>query len=309
MQASGSAVIDPVTGRPPIPAMTSAAERECYYRLIMDGAARGAVVELGAWLGASTAYIAAAMRDSGTGRRAFVFDKFEEKARHTDKLKAFYGADAVPSMSNFDRYAANLGELTDHVETRKGQIEDIRWSGGEIAVLIADAPKRVPAISAVLTTFGDHLAIGATMAWQDFGHFPSYDIPACLYRIRDHIEFVEAVVPGTTMVFRVRSRWARRDVSRDALTPKRWKAAEIDAAWRYWSDLVPAVNRARFACGRALFLHDIGQVEKAEEALDRIVDTSAAEIASKWRYLLEVRPDLVRRYQSLFDILVTRGAL
>jgi hypothetical protein len=40
------------------------------------------------------------------------------------------------------------------------------------------------------------------MAWQDFCHFPSYEIPACLYRLRDHLEFVEAVVPGTTLVFR-----------------------------------------------------------------------------------------------------------
>ena len=58
------------------------------------------------------------------------------------------------------------------------------------------------------------------MAWQDFCHFPSYPIPACLYRLRQHIEFVEAVTPGSTLVFRVTSQWDADEVSPAALALK-----------------------------------------------------------------------------------------
>lgn len=296
-----------VTGRPPIPAMTTDAERECYYRLVRDGAAKGEVVELGAWLGASTAYIAAAIRDAGVSRKAHVYDKFQVKPSHEKKLEAFYGGKA-PGGPSLGQYQANLGPLLEFVETHPGQIEAMRWRHGKIAVLISDAPKRVPAISAVLTEFKDALS-GAVMAWQDFCHFPSYDIPACLYRIREHIEFTEAVVPGTTMVFRVTSPWGAGEVSREALTPKRWTADEIAKAWAYWLKVVPSEKASLFECGRALFLVDIGKVDPAKALLNRLLDEDADGIVPKWQYLHDGRSDLVKRYRPLFDVLASRGLL
>lgn len=304
MQASAS-----VTGVPPIPAMTTDAERECYYRLVRGGADKGEIVELGAWLGASTAYIAAALRDAGVARKAHVYDKFQVKPSHEKKLKAFYGDGKAPKAPSLDQYRANLGPLLEFVETHPGQIEELRWRLGKIAVLISDAPKRVPAISSVLTTFRGALEPGAVMAWQDFCHFPSYDIPACLYRIRSHIEFAEAVVPGTTMVFHVTSPWTAGEVSRDALTPKRWTADEIDKAWAYWLKVVPAEKASLFECGRALFLIDLGKLDPAKALLSRLVDEDPDGIAPKWKYLHDGRPDLVKRYRPLFDILAARGLL
>jgi predicted O-methyltransferase YrrM len=70
-----------VTGVPPIPAMTTDAERECYYRLAKEAAGKGAIVELGAWMGASTAYIAAGIRDSGAAARfTFTTSSFRSPA-------------------------------------------------------------------------------------------------------------------------------------------------------------------------------------------------------------------------------------
>jgi hypothetical protein len=34
--------------------MTTDAERECYYRLAKEAAGKGTILELGAWMGAST---------------------------------------------------------------------------------------------------------------------------------------------------------------------------------------------------------------------------------------------------------------
>jgi hypothetical protein len=173
--------------------------------------------------------------------------------------------------------------------------------------LICDAPKRVKEIAPVLDTFRKALQPGSIMAWQDFGHFPSYAIPACLYRIRYHLEFVEAVVPGTTMVFRVKSQWKAEEVSPNALSLNAWSVAEIEEAWAYWFEFVPQEKRGLFACGAAMFLCDIGQSEEGVKLLYRIWADERPNIIKKWRYLRESRPDFLTRYAPLFEYLERQG--
>jgi hypothetical protein len=219
-----------VTGVPPIAAMTTDAERECYYRLTKEAAGKGAIVELGAWMGASTAYIAAGIRDSGVQTKAHVYDHFKSKPGHIAKVQAFYdkeGIDKVPTGPCLETFKDNLGPLNAFIEPHPGEIEAMNWTGGPISLLVTDAPKRVPAISAVMTALRNPLQPGSLMAWQDFCHFPSYEIPACLYRLRNHLEFVEAVVPGTTLVFRVKSQWNLAEVTKSALALSRWTPDEI----------------------------------------------------------------------------------
>jgi hypothetical protein len=292
--------------------MTTDAERECYYRLTKEAAGKGEIVELGAWLGASTAYIAAGIRDSGVQTKAHVYDKFESKIGHIDKVKAFYekhGLDKAPTGPCLQSFRNNLGPLIDYVEPHAGQIENMQWDGKPIALMVTDAPKRVPAISSVLTKLRDVLKPGAIMAWQDFCHFPSYEIPACLYRLRDHLEFVEAVVPGTTLVFRVKSQWDLAEVTQPALAVNRWTPAEVGQAWDYWKAFVPQEKAALFHCGGALFLCDIGFPREAVAWLANIYQAEAGAIMKKWKYLKSKRPDLVVRYQPLFQYLEGQGAL
>jgi hypothetical protein len=288
--------------------MTTDAERECYYRLVKENAHKGQVIELGAWMGASTAYIAAGVRDSGGSIKAQVYDQFISKAGHIGKVQAFYdkhGLDKVPVGPSLQAFKDNLGPLLEYVTPHQGRIEQMTWNGEPISVLITDAPKRVPQISSVLTTLREGLRPGSIMAWQDFCHFPSYEIPACLYRIRDHIEFVEAVVPGTTLVFRVKSQWAAEEVSLDALALSRWTAEEIDDAWILWSQFVPLEKLALFRCGRAMFLCDTGRPDAALKVLGGLYDIDS--VVKKWRYLKGARPDFLKRYAPLFQYLERQG--
>jgi hypothetical protein len=290
---------------PAIPAMTTDAEREAYYRLAMEASGKGAIVELGAWLGASTAYIAAAIRDSGVACKAHVYDKFQARPGHDRKIREFYSKQggSAPAGLSIEQFKANLGPLLSYVTVHTGLIEHMEWGGEPIALLVADAPKRVPQISAVLTELREALRPGAVMAWQDFCHFPSYEIPASLYRLRDHIEFVEAVVPGTTLVFRVKSQWRLDEVSRDALALERWSASEVFEAWHYWLDFVPAEKANLFRCGAAMFLSDIGHPKLAGVALRGVAESRPADVVKKWGYLRANRPDFVTRYAGLFDLM------
>lgn len=301
-----------LTGVPPIPAMTTDAERECYYRLAKEAAGKGGIVELGAWMGASTAYIAAGIRDSGVQTKAHVYDQFISKPGHIGKVQAFYdklGLDRVPVGPSLEAFKSNLGPLLGCIEAHQGKIEQMQWGDEPIALLVTDAPKRVPAISAVLTKLRNALQPGAIMAWQDFCHFPSYEIPACLYRLRHHLEFVEAVVPGTTLVFRVKSQWNLAEVTPSALSLDRWTPEEISEAWTYWEQFVPAEKIALFECGATMFLCDIGCSDFAVPALDLLYRRQAEAILPKWRYLWNERRDFRTRYKSLFDYLESQGAL
>jgi hypothetical protein len=296
-----------------IAAMTSEAERACYYRLARECAPKGEIVELGAWLGASTAFIAAGIRDSGIGRKAHVYDQFISKPGHLAKVKAFYdrvGIDKVPVGPSLEAFKDNLGPLLSYVEPHQGKIEGMRWDRGPISLLVTDAPKRVPAISAVLMALRDALEPGAIMAWQDFCHFPSYEIPACLYRLRDHLEFVEAVVPGTTLVFRVKSQWHLAEVTKAALALSRWTPEEIKEAWLYWNDFVPPEKFWLFQCGAAMFACDIRDPDWGVALLRGLTSDGGLDaVTTKWRYLKANRPDFLVRYQPLFAYLEEQGAL
>lgn len=305
------APIDTVTGRPLIPAMTSDAERQCYYRLAREAAGKGAMIEFGAWLGASTAYMAAAMRDAGAAQKVHTFDKFLSKQGHIYKVKEHYekrGIDLsnAPIGDAFEAFKAYLGPLLQNVEPHKGEIEDERWGDEPIALIVNDAPKRVPAISAMLTNFRGGIRPGTVMAWQDFCHFPSYEIPASLYRLRGHFEFREAVYPGSTLVFAVASLWEPGEVTKASLAVESWTPAEIAEAWDYWLDGRVHPQKADvFRCGAAMFLCDIGEPAKAVDALAAVEPTRA--VVKKWAYLRERRPDFVERYRPLFEYLDGRS--
>lgn len=300
---------------PLIPAMTSDAERQCYYRLAQEAAQNGEVIEFGAWLGASTAYIAAGYRDGGGQGAVQVYDKFQSKPGHVRKVREFYdkkGLDlaGIPIGDAFDHFRHNLGDLMHYVEAHPCQIETIKWGDAPIALIINDAPKRVPAISAVLTNFRKGIREGTVMAWQDFCHFPSYEIPACLYLLRDHFESVEAIVPGSTLVFRVKAPWDAADVSAKALSLDQWTPGTVEDAWNYWtSNFVPAPKVPLFMCGRAMFLCDIGYPDEAVEALDQVYSGDYEAIIPKWKYLHRERPDFRKRYAPLFSYLAGKGVL
>jgi hypothetical protein len=280
-----------------IPAMTTDAERLCYYRHTLDCASRGAVVELGAWLGASTAYIAAGIRDAGAKTKAQVYDRFVWKPEAHNKK-----AGGPLGMSQLDAFRQNLGPLLEYVDVHPGELNSLRWNGGDISLLVCDAPKRIAEISTALTTFTGSMPVGSLMAWQDFAYFPSYDIPAALMRLSRHVAFVEAVYPGTTAVFRVEQPWTAKDVSPSALALEQWTADEVEAAWSDWDARLPEPMRPRFACGAAMFLCDLGAVDRARRHLAAVVTAHPGEVLPKWRYLITERARLMERYRPLVEV-------
>lgn len=289
--------ISPEVDKRHIPAMTTETERREYYDLALKGVKKGAVIELGAWLGAATVWLAAAMRDSKTGKRVQVYDRFYWDPDHERKAP---GAGEGGLLEAFKR---NLGDYLAYVAVHQGDIRKMKWTGGPIGCIIFDAPKRIPAISHTLTEFADHVQSGTYMAWQDFAHFPSYEIVASLSRLEaaGNIKFLHAVYPGTTAVFKVVKPWAREQVTESGLALKLFGSHfDIEKIWEEWFERLPEPLRGPFFCGAALFLCDLGRKDRARDIMRALIHSHYSQILPKWRELKEHRPDLVQRYEPLF---------
>lgn len=232
-----------------IPAMTSDAEREIFRRLAREQAAKGAIVELGAWLGAGTVAIAAGIRDAGVRNVVHSYDRFRWNPRQHPAKAGFNVRDL------FAAYRENLAEFAPYVTPHKVEIEAAGWDSGPIALLVCDGPKRLKPVRHVLATFGPWLRTGSVTAWQDFCFPPAYAIAACLYMLRDRLEYREAV--DYTVVLKVRRSWAEHEVPRDLA----WPVGEVSNALNYWQQCLPPSCYAGVACGAAMMLSDMGQVQ------------------------------------------------
>ena len=281
-------------GADDIPAMTTPAERYSLYLLAKQAAANGAIVELGAWMGAVTVYLAAGVRDSGIDTRVYTHDRFEWKPVHTVKA----GADLTHRM--LAQFRANLGDLGRHVTIRQGDFRDATWRGHAIGALVLDGPKRVKEIVKTLPIFEAGLRAGTLLAWQDFAHFPSFDLPAALTRWEDAgaVRFCEAVYPGTLAVFEMRRRFRPEELGA-GIRLEDWGEQEIVDTWARWTARLPEGQRARFRCGAALFLCDRGWGERGAAVFRDALALGQEDIVRKWHIIRVQRPAYAARYPTL----------
>jgi hypothetical protein len=280
-----------------IPAMTTEAERFVSYQLARNAAGHGEICEIGTWLGAATVYIAAGIRDSGFSQKLHAYDRFKWMPNHDAKAG---GPLARPMIEQFKM---NLGPLLDLVEIHAGELINLPWTGGPIAFLAADGPKRTREISFTLTSFP--VMPGGHMAWQDFGYFPSYDLPAAFAKLEatGKVELVDFVYPGTTAVFKVLEPWEESEVSTNALATKPWLPADILSVWKGWEARIPEAARPRFMCGAALFLFDQGAKKQAQELFADLVSKHRSEIVPKWKYLRRAKSSFSVQYAPLYQVI------
>lgn len=279
-----------------IPAMTSEAERRCFYLHTVEQNHHGYVVELGAWLGAATAWIAAGVRDSGVDRQAHVYDRFKWNPNQHNRK-----AGGPLKQDMLCQFRENLGPLLQYVVPHKCEVEDIKWDYGNVSLIVFDAPKRSEVISEALTIFADWVYSGTILAWQDFTHSASFDIPATMSRLGGKVEFVEAV-PGSTVVLRVLETWDKSEVTREALARKRWRPKEIEDAWDRWLPHLPEEMAAHFLAGKAMFLCEAGAHDRARAIIREVLHKYGDTIVPKWREMKTHRASyFVQRFAPLFN--------
>lgn len=130
-----------------VPSMISPEERQLYYWLARNVADQaGAIVDLGCFLGGSTACLAQGAAARPLSLPIHAYDRFTAGERQ--KRKHLY-AHGVAPFEGDDVYAFAVDYLSpwaDQVTLHRGEIPDIGWSGEPISLLVFDAGKR-PATS------------------------------------------------------------------------------------------------------------------------------------------------------------------
>lgn len=157
-----------------IPGEIVAAERTLYRSLTEAGyRGNGAIVEVGALVGASSACLADGLEANTTvpAIRKFihVFDRFEV---YPHLAENFFPANGIHGYKVGDsflpEYEANVAPWAKMLVVKQADAFDIKWDGGPIEILFIDCAISAAAYQHFIDTFYPHLIHGALIIDQDF---------------------------------------------------------------------------------------------------------------------------------------------
>ena len=134
------------------------------YRLARDGEGNGAIVEIGSWMGLSTAWLAAGSKAAGR-EHVHAVDVF-------DGGPMLKGEDAIRNEgTTYHRFVENLEglDLFDHVEpiVSESAAAARGWTGGAIRLLFIDGDHRHPAVKADFDLWSPHIPVGGFVVLDD----------------------------------------------------------------------------------------------------------------------------------------------
>ena len=134
------------------------------YRLARDGEGQGAIIEIGSWMGLSTAWLAAGSKAAGR-ERIHAIDVFDGGPM----LKDF---DVIKNEgTTYHRFTENLEGLGlfDHVEPIVAESSDAarRWTQGAIRLLFIDGDHRYPSVKSDFDLWSPHVAVGGFVVLDD----------------------------------------------------------------------------------------------------------------------------------------------
>jgi predicted O-methyltransferase YrrM len=172
-------------------------ERKLLYHLARDvyiGA--GAIVDLGAFCGASTCCLAAGLADNprAVGRRVDSFDCFLASETYlVDYLRDQFGEQIALGQSFEAVFRRTIAEYADRIEVHAGDLLEQSWPAGEpIELLFVDIAKTLALSGKVLTEFFPRLIPGTSLVvHQDFYHPTAFYLPVVMEFLMDYFTLVE----------------------------------------------------------------------------------------------------------------------
>ena len=140
------------------------------YRLARDGEGAGAIVEIGSWMGLSTAWLATGSKESGR--------------EHVHAVDVFDGGPVLKDLdiirkegTTYHRFTENLEGLGvfDHVEpiVAESGAAAKAWTQGAIRLLFIDGDHRYPAVKPDFDLWTPHVVVGGYVVLDDASeHYP-----------------------------------------------------------------------------------------------------------------------------------------
>lgn len=279
---------------PPIPGQVSQSERRLLYWLASGTyTGQGAIVELGSWLGLSSAHLAAGLRDSGFAGELHCFDRFTwDQKKPVDVGRVLRLGDDTT-----DVFLAHVKPVFERVVAHRTEIESMRWDGGPVEILFLDAPKGRKPFVHVLALFQPYLDPAFSyVASQDFGLPTAFAQALCVGRLLDVFELRHTA--GYTAGFTLARALPAEAELRARLDPKRFT---VDDDLRTWDAMLERIDdaafRERLRPGICLHLVRRGETRQALARLRTMRFDDAA--LALWRKFA-AEPDKAEKYDALF---------
>lgn len=137
------------------------------YRLALEWPAEGAIVELGAWVGLTTSYLATACRVRGGGR-VYAVDTFRGTREGDTRYPSVerHGGDTLPAF----RGQIHRAGVEAWVEALIGDTGEVarRYNGGPIRLLLIDADHSYEGVRRDFRSWSPHVAPGGIVVFHDY---------------------------------------------------------------------------------------------------------------------------------------------
>lgn len=197
-------------------------ERKLLYQLARYSyTGEGAVVELGAFCGASTCCLAAGLRDNSrtAGHHVHSYDRFIANEPYlVDFIRTQFG-EAVEMGQSFEPiFRHTTAEFAGFIDVHAGDLLEQSWPAEvPIEILFVDVAKTLALSGKVLTEFFPRLTPGKSIViHQDFYHPTAFYLPVVMDFLSDHFTIIEAG-RDWSVVFRLE----------EAIPPEKLKVASL----------------------------------------------------------------------------------
>jgi len=250
--------------------MTTPEEQAFLYHFARrDYDGRGAVVDLGCWLGSSAVPLAAGLaandRPEARAARIHAYDLFVWDDWMEDSLAGTAHAGTLRRGDSFRPLFERLvGPYLAQLEVTAGDLTRLTWgSGAPIALLFNDASKSWALANALLRNFYPFVVPGrGLVVEQDFVHFYTPWVHLLHWRLRDAFEPVVHVPYSGSMVFRAVAALAHPAGARD-LDFGDFDESEIEAAFDRSLGLVEPSMRPNVWASRVMLEVHRGDLPRA----------------------------------------------
>lgn len=185
-----------------VPTMLAPEEQRFYFWATSEWMQdKGAVVDLGCFVGGSTARLAAGHQRAGHTGLIHAYDRFGANEAAKEYILYAQGIAPFEGSKTLDLAIDLLTPWTERIALHPGQIEEQIWDEGPIEILVMDASKSVQTMDAMTRTFFPSLIPGQSLVvQQDYLFWRLPWIAMQMELLADYFTPV-ACVPDNTMVF------------------------------------------------------------------------------------------------------------
>ena len=226
----------------------------------------GAIVDLGCWLGSTTAAMAMGLtanrRPSTRTAEIHAYDQFVWDPRMDHHAPPTRLGPYEPGASFRPEFELVVRRWRDRIAIHEGDLLQERWTGGPIELLLVDAMKSWELASHIVRFFYPALLPDSGyLIHQDFSHCFTPWIPLTSYRLLKFMRPVKDIPRSESLVFRVREPMPTSELILDRGS---FDDAEIEEAFDYWLRVTPAEKHSGLRAARILLTHYDGDADRAD---------------------------------------------